>query len=54
MSLLKRPSTQVVMALLVAVGFCAALAGVFLLAGLPWTLVVGGAVLAAFGLLVDV
>lgn len=54
MSLLKRPSAALLMVLLVLVGLASALAGVYLMAGLAWTLVVGGTALVAFGLLADV
>lgn len=51
---LKRINASYWMALLTVVGLCAALAGVYLLAGLAVTLLTGGALAAAFGLLVDV
>lgn len=54
MSILKRPSPALLLALLVLVGFGAVLVGVYLLAGLAVTLIVGGGAAVAFGLLVDV
>lgn len=54
MSLLKRPSPAVLMVLLVLLGAGCALAGVFLLAGLAWTLIVGGVAAVALGALADV
>lgn len=54
MSLVKRPSVAVLMILLVLAGAATALCGVYLLLGLAWTLVVGGAAAVALGLLADV
>lgn len=53
MSIIKRPSAAVVLALLVLLGFGAALAGVYLLVGLAPTLIAGGVTVGAFGLLAD-
>lgn len=49
-----RPSTAVLLGLLVVAGAGCVLAGVYLLAGLPWALVAGGAAAVAFGLTKDV
>ena len=54
MSILKRPSPAVLMALLAVAGTGCALAGVYLMLGLAWMLVVGGVAAAALGLLADV
>lgn len=54
MSILKRPSPAVLLALLVVLGAGCALAGVYLLFGLAVALVVGGVAAVALGLLVDV
>lgn len=54
MSILKRPSPAVLMILLVLAGAAAVVAGVYLLAGLAASLIVGGVAAVTFGLLVDV
>lgn len=50
----RRLPTVLVPVVLVTGGLVVLLAGVYLLAGLPSTMIVGGAVATTFGLLVDV
>lgn len=50
----KRVPVAALPPLAVIAGLCAILAGVYLLVGLPAALIVGGALAAAGGLLVDV
>lgn len=54
MSLIKRPTTAVLMLPLALASFCAVLVGVYLEHGLSWTLIVGGAVVLVVALLADV
>ena len=54
MSILKSPKPLALMAILAAAGASCALAGVYLMLGLAWMLVVGGVAAAALGLLADV
>lgn len=54
MSRIRQIPAALIAALLVAAGVAATLAGVYLLAGAAWALVVGGCTAATAGLLVDV
>jgi hypothetical protein len=54
MKLKRPPSPAVLTAMAVVLGLCIALAGVYLLAGLPVALIVSGVVVMLGGLVVDV